>query len=145
MNGDTKRRYKVLLIELGKQSPFIVCGVVLLSYIECLVSLLSCNYAIYESSFILYKPVSWAIADIVEYNLTTVIVLFVISLAIETCKWNKLTILYLLIQLYEKRLFSDIELDLEIIYVIIISNIVLCLFLIRKGATIKYKLKFIKN
>ena len=62
--------------------------------------------------------------------------LFIISYAIETCIWNKLAILYLLIQLGEKDLFSTMEITETLIYMVSTVNIIMCVFLINKGIRI---------
>lgn len=124
---------RIALIELGKVSPFIVCFIVLISYAENLYALANNKYMLFEDSFVLYKPISSFIGDYFEYNLLTILLLVVISIAVETCIWNKLCIAYLTIQLYEKHYFMTIELYEDTIYCIVIVNIVIMLFLLYKG------------
>lgn len=132
-------RARVILIECGKMLPFIVCCIVLLSYVECLLSLVKNDYVYYDGSLVLNKPISWEIGKYFEYNLTTVVILLIISVAIETCVWNKMAILYLTLQLVEKNYFDNIELYVETIYAIVLANIFVCALIIWKGINILVK------
>ena len=126
-------RARILLIELGKMSPFVVCFIVLISYAEDIYSLYTEKFVIYENSVVLNKPISWTLGDYFEYNLTTVVILLIISVAISTCVYNKIAVLYLLVQLVEKKYFITIELYPEYIYAICVTNIIICTFLCYKG------------
>lgn len=83
------RKARVFLIELGKMLPFVVCFVIFISYAEDLYAISFDRYVIYESSYVLYKPISWYLGSAFEYNLITVSLMAVISVAVETCFWNK--------------------------------------------------------
>ena len=124
---------RILLIELGKILPFVVCTLVLISYVESIYSLATQNYVLYDNYLVLNKQISWAVGKYFEYNLTTVVIMLVISIAVETCIWNKMSILYLSVQLLEKEYLSDVELYVENVFLIVIANIVICCFLIWKG------------
>ena len=133
---DIVYKTRVLLIRIGKTLPFIVCGIVLLSYVECWLALITKDYVEYEGYAVLNKPISWMIGKYFEYNLITVVMLFVISVAIRTCKWNKISTFYLLLQLGEKEYFSTVELYPEQVMTIVIINIALCILLCHKGIKI---------
>lgn len=132
-------RARIFLIELGKMLPFVVCFIVLISYTEDLFALTVDNYVVYDGSLVLNKPISWWIGQYFEYNLITVVILLTISVAIQTCVWNKLDILYLAIQLIEKQYFDTIELYPEYIYAICLANIVASGFLVYKGILVLIK------
>lgn len=129
------RKARVLLIEIGKMLPFIICSIVALSYVENLRSLIMTDYVLFDDSIVLNKSISWWIGQYFEYNITTVVILLIISVAIETCRWNKLACLYLGIGLAEKSYF-DFELDIETIYCICIINIIASTYLTYKGIKI---------
>lgn len=129
------RKARVLLIEIGKMLPFIICSIVALSYVENLRSLIMTDYVLFDDSIVLNKSISWWIGQYFEYNITTVVILLIISVAIETCRWNKLACLYLGIGLTEKSYF-DFELDIETIYCICIINIIASTYLTYKGIKI---------
>lgn len=129
-----------LLINLGKVLPFILCFVLLIGYTESIISLVFDNYLNYENYLTLSTPLSFWIALKFQYDYLTLFIITIISFAIETCKWNKLAILYLLMQLWEKDYFFTIELYKEYIYLICIINIIVCTFFVLKGITI-----FLKN
>lgn len=128
-----------LLINLGKVLPFILCFVLLIGYSESIISLTFDNYLNYENYLTLNTPLSFWIALKFQYDYLTLFIITIISFAIETCKWNKLAILYLLMQLWEKDYFFTIELYKEYIYLICMINIIVCTFFVFKGITILFR------
>lgn len=133
MNAIYKTR--VALIRIGKVMPFVVCALLFISYSESFVALETNNYLIWSNYTILNTPISSFIGDYVEYNLPMLLLLIVISIAIETCYWNKLACLYLAFNLAEKS-YLDIELERAQIYAICIVNIIISGFLTYKGIKI---------
>ena len=133
------RFFRVLLIQIAKVLPFIICGIVAISFLENIFSLLFERYAMFDGSYIPYKPISWTISNIIEYDWTTIVVLIILSIALETCIWNKLATIYLCVNLYEKSYF-DFELDIWQIYIISILNLIISAYFTYKGITI-----FLKN
>lgn len=79
------RFFRVLLIQIAKVLPFIICGIVAISFLENIFSLLFERYAMFDGSYIPYKPISWTISNIIEYDWTTIVVLIILSIALETC------------------------------------------------------------
>jgi hypothetical protein len=128
-------RTRILLINIGKILPFVICSIVLVSYFESVVSMYNEDYILYDSYAILRKPVSFFIGQYFEYNLQMLVVLCIISIAIETCIFNKLACGYLGINLLEKSYF-DFELEPTFIYIICIINIAICSFFCYKGIKI---------
>ena len=108
----------------------------MISYGECLYALITCDFVATDDVIVLNKPVSWAIGEYFRYNVPTLFLLAVLSIAIRTCKWNKLALLYLAFQLWEKEYFMTIELYVEQIYVVVVVNIAICVFFIYKGIRI---------
>lgn len=129
---------RIWLIRLGKILPFVVCFIVLLSYTESILSLITNKVVEYDDYYILYKPITFAISSYFEYNIQTLVVLSLISISIRTCFYNKLTCVYLGINLFEKSYF-DFELEPTAIYVICVCNIVVACYLIYKGIKIIIK------
>jgi hypothetical protein len=127
--------FRVLLIRIAKILPFIICGIVAISYIESIMSLCFNLYAYFGECYVPYKPISWAISNVFEYEWTTIIVLSVLSIAVETCIWNKLSIVYLGANLCEKSYFN-FELDIWQIYVISILNLIISAYFTYKGIKI---------
>lgn len=126
--------YKVrkLLVLFAKTFPFILCSVVCLSYLETLVSITFDWYCTYGEYIMPYKPISWFLGDVLTYDWHTIIVAIVLSIAFETCVWNKLSILYLCANLYEKQYFTD-EMTVFAITIVCFANIVVSVFLVYKG------------
>lgn len=129
---------RISLIRIGKVLPFIVCLVASISYFESCWALCTEDYILYDSYVILNKPISFFIGRYFEYNLQMLVVLFVISVAIETCIYNKLACLYLGVNLLEKSYF-DFELEQTTIYIICIINIAVSFYLTYKGIKILLK------
>ena len=125
--------FRVLLIRLGKVSPFLITFIVFISYVESLLALMTNSLAEYNGEVVLYKPLSWSIASYFEYDMYVVALLTILAIAIETCIWNKLALLYLFIQLIEKGLLAHVMLDLWAYYIIVITNALISLVLTLKG------------
>ena len=118
----TIHSFRVLLIRLGKISPFLITFLVFISYVESLLALMTNSLAEYNGEVVLYKPLSWAIASYFEYDMYVVGFLTILAISIETCIWNKLALLYLFIQLMEKGFLAHVMLDLWAYYIIVITN-----------------------
>lgn len=128
------------LINLGKVLPFILCFVVLVGFTESFVALCLNDYSMYDNCFVLNTPISFWIGERFQYDILTLFIIAIISIAIETCKWNKLAVLYLLIVLIERNSFINIELYKEYIYAIVIVNFIVCSLFVWQGIRI-----FLKN
>lgn len=124
-----------LLIRVGKVLPFVVCCLVLISYAEDMVARFREDFVFYNGYYVLSKPISNMIGSVFEYNIQTLFVLTLISVAIRTCIYNKLACLYLGINLLEKSYF-DFELDPLAIYTICLANIAVAGYLTLKGIRI---------
>lgn len=120
------------LIQIGKILPFVVCGIVLISYVEDVYALFRNNYIEYYDGVYLNKPISWFVGNYFTYDIIMLFVLVVLSIAIETCVYNKLACAYLGFNLLEKS-YLDFELEPTTIYIICIINIVITSFLCYKG------------
>lgn len=127
--------FRTLLIRVAKILPFVFCFILILSYCECIVSLCIGSFSNYEPYTIPYKPISWAIAGIAEYGWNTLAILAILSIAVETCIWNKLSIIYLGLNLFEKSYF-DFELEPTYIYIICTLNIIVAGYLTFRGLKI---------
>ena len=86
----------------------------------------------YDSYVILQKPITFFIGQYFEYNLQMLFVLVILSIAIQTCVYNKLACGYLGINLAEKSYF-DFELEPTYIYIICFVNILVAGYLTYKG------------
>ena len=129
---------RIWLIRFGKVLPFVVCFIVMLSYTETTLSLTTNNLVNWGGVLIPNKPISWFISSYFEYNLQMLVVLCIISVAIETCVYNKLTCAYLGINLWEKS-YLDFELEPTTIYIICLANIIVAGYLTLRGIKILLK------
>lgn len=132
-------RMRVALINTGKMLPFLICVVVFVSYAESAFALATNDFLDTDDAIILNKPLSWLIADYFRYNIVTIVVSTILSYAINACKWNKLALLYLATQLYEKEYFLTVELETFSIYAICAINMIVCSYLTYKGIKILTK------
>lgn len=130
---------RVVLITLGKTLPFIICLLVLVSYAETAFSLATNDFVVYGGVLVPRKTISWLIGGYFEYNLQTLVVLCIISIAIETCIYNKLCCAYLGINLYEKYYFANVFISEELCYAVIVANIVVSGYLVYKGIKVLMK------
>lgn len=122
-----------LLITIGKLLPFVLCFVVLVAYSECLYAISVEDYIFYSNFAIPNTPTSYWVADRFEYDWLSVVVLLIISIAIETCCWNKIAVTYLGLHLVFKGYVSDIELEEHAIVCLCVINIIITSIIIYKG------------
>lgn len=126
----TSRR---ILINVGKVLPFAICSIVLLSYIETLYNVCNEQYAFYDGYITPSKALSYNIGRLFEYDIGLVSITLVISIAIETCLWNKATAIYLFFNLSEKYYFANKEVYKEWVCTICVFNILTCTYLLYNG------------
>ena len=123
---------RIWLIRVGKILPFIVCFIVLIYWLESLLCTSTENFVEWGKVIIPNTRLSFFIGQYFEYNLQMLFVLVVLSIAIETCVYNKLACAFLGFNLFEKS-YLDFELEPTTIYIICIINIVITSFLCYKG------------
>ena len=85
-----------------------------------------------------YCHISWIIGRYFEYDFVNLLALIILSISVQTCLWNKLSCLYLGINLLEKSYF-DFEIEPSYIYIICALNILVAGFLTYKGIKILLK------
>lgn len=124
---------RIRLIQFAKTLPFILCGIVCISYIESIYALITQSYVTFGDFYVLHKRFSWLIGDCFVYCWQIIFVEILLSFATETCIWNKLGIGYLCINILERDFFITIELYEEYIYAIVILNMAISGFLLYKG------------
>lgn len=132
-------RSKVVLIQTGKALPFFISLLVMVSYMENTYAMINGNFVFYGGCYVLNKPISHFIGNIFEYDVLIVVVALITSIAVETCMWNKLCILYLALHLVFKHYIQEIELDEYQVYVISTINVVISGFFCYKGIAIWLK------
>ena len=125
-------KFRRLLIRIGKVVPFVLCLLVCSNYTETLLALLTNDYIEWSGVIILNTRLSFLIGYYFEYNVQMLVVLCVLSIAIQTCIYNKLACVYLGVNLIEKSYFN-FELEPTYIYIICITNIIVSSYLIYKG------------
>lgn len=130
---------RVALIRTGKVLPFFICALVLVSYAESAFALATGDFLYYDDMVVPNKPVSWLIGSYFEYNIQMLVVLCIISVAIETCIWNKLACVYLGVNLLEKSWFASHEYEITIYISVCVVNVLVCAWLCFKGLKIMFR------
>ena len=131
MNIILRTRYA--LVRIGKALPFVICFLAIMSYAETVFALATNDLVSCGGNIIPNTPVSWFIGNYFEYNMQTLIVVAIISVAVETCVWNKLACIYLGFNLWEKYYFASVDLYAEYIYMVAVANIIVNAFFVYKG------------
>lgn len=126
---------RIFLIRLGKILPFVVCFIVMLSYIESTFSLCVSDLITWNGVVIPDTTFSFLVGYYFEYNLQMLVVLVILSIAIQTCVYNKMACGYLGVNLIEKSYF-DFELEPTTIYIICFANVIVAGYLTWKGISI---------
>lgn len=133
-------RARFILVELGKTLPFVICIIVALCYAETIISVTTYDYLSFSDGGIaINTPLSFVIGKVFKYDFGLVFVLAILSTALRTCIWNKLCVLYLALQIFERQYFTSTELCENNIIIISVVNIVICCGLILKGITTTIK------
>ena len=133
-------KIRKFLIYIGKVLPFVVCFLMFVNYSETAFALATSDFLMYDGIVIPNTLFSFIVGQYFEYNLQMLFVLVIISIAIETCIYNKLACGYLGVNLAEKSYF-DFELEPTTIYIICLANIIIAGYLTFKGISILTKTK----
>lgn len=120
------------LIRIGKALPFVICAFVMFSYIETTFAIMTDSFVEWGGYIIPKKPITWMISPFIEYNTQTLVILWVLSIAIRTCAYNKCSCAYLTLNMFEKSFF-DFELEPTYIFFICMLNIAISGYLTWKG------------
>lgn len=121
-----------ILIHIGRALPFVLCSLVFASYAEQLLSLMFDRYVEYDGYTYLDTSVTSTIATYIKYDMLGVFVVFIISVAIETCRWNMLATAYLFVNLIEKEIFT-FEFEEWPAFLFLASNMLTSLYFSCKG------------
>ena len=130
------RRAKEVVIRFAKVFPFVLCFIILVSYIDCCFALFARNYMLLDDNVILNTPINFAIARIYEYGIYAISTMLILSTAMETCLWNRMCVAYSAFQYFEKHICARFELSEATICAIILANIIVSGFLVWKGIKI---------
>ena len=129
------RQARILLIRFARVFPFAICVFVIVSYIEAIYSISFSDYSFIASEhcFIPTKHLSWIIGNMYTYNMWTVFVALFLAVCFETCLYNRLSIVYLMLNLMQRRIFLNIEVTETTAIAVSLINIVCAMYLVYKG------------
>lgn len=128
-----------LLVNIAKVLPFAICAIVLIHYTETLFAILSNSFVEYCGCVVYKTPISWFIASYFEYGIFTIAISFILAIAMETCVYNRIAILYLLLNLGEKHYLSAVEIPAMGIIGIALANLSICSLFLFKGYYVTIK------
>ena len=127
---------RIGLIRFAKVFPFVLCFIVLVSLSETLFALILSDFVVFDGGITPNTHFAWFVAEKYEIGIYSVLLAIFLSIAFETCIWNKTSEVYLLAYLKQQVYFPTIELYPEYIYAICIANILICSFFCYKGIRI---------
>lgn len=131
--------FRRFLIRLGKMLPFMLCFIVMIVYVESFFALYTQDFLLYNEHITLNTPISFMIANVFEYDMLTIFIATILSVAIQTCIWNKVALLYLVLHLFSCNYIEARELEPTTIYIICTLNIIVAGYLTYKGIKILRK------
>ena len=132
---------RVFLIRFAKVFPFVLCGIICMSYIESIYALFYENYMALDDCVVLDKPIARFIGERFVYDWRTIVIATMLSFAMETCLANKASVFFACINAWERDYFLTIELEPTTIYLICLANILVAGYLTYKGIAILTKKK----
>ena len=132
---------RVGLIRFAKVFPFLLCFIVIVSLSETLFALVLNDFVVFDGSVIPNTPFAWFIGEKFEIGIYSVLLAIFLSIAFETCIWNKLSDIYLLTYIKQQTYFPTIEIEPMVIYIICLANIIVAGYLTWKGIYILTKTK----
>ena len=81
--------FRKLLIRLGKTIPFVLAFILLVGYVETIYSIITNNTIIDAEDNIIYNmPISFFLADIVYIDWFDVLLVWILCVALELCKYS---------------------------------------------------------
>lgn len=134
MNNPLANAARKTLIRFGKIFPFVLCSIILTSYVENLYAVLTFNVVIVDGIIIYNTPLSFMIGMKFEYDVLFSFISSIISLSVEVCKYNLMAISYIWFNLTERHyLFNNRPYDNEAYYILCLANILVAGYLTVKG------------
>ena len=127
------RMFRRLLIYFGKISPFVICFILFISYVEALYSYATNRFVLYADYVFAQKPISHFIAQYFEYDLLTVFICLIVGISVEACAWNRLATCYLALHIWFKHYIEGVEVEVSTAMVICLVNAIITLILVYKG------------
>ena len=121
------------IIWIGKYAPFFIVAIVTLSNTETVYSILAERYATFDGMVVYYKPISWWIGERFELSIAWIVALFVLSIGVEACVWNRACIAFLAVVLWQKDFFLEHIIDETYFTVVLIVNSMIGVLLVVKG------------
>lgn len=127
------------LIRMGKSLPFILCFIILISYLENIYAIATNDYINYGGCLIYNTPVSFYIGAFAEYDIVFMVAVTIISIAIEVCIYNLIAVAYCWFNILQRYLLWEYgPFDNEIYYIVAIANVAFAAWITYKGISILF-------
>lgn len=131
--------FRLFLVRLGKNVPFILIIALLISNIESTFSYFAERYVDFgDGVLLLDNSMGWFITSYIDYDWLSIIILLSMSYGLKCCWRNKLAIFYLMVNLIEKDIIESGCIDFKYIPYILISNIVVMMIILGLGLNLLY-------
>lgn len=126
--------FRLFLVRLGKNVPFILVIALLICNIESTFSYFMERYVDEGNGVLMLdNSISWFMSPYIDYNWLTIILLLSMSYGLKCCWRNKLAIFYLMVNLIEKDIIESGCIDFKYIPYILISNIIVMMIILGLG------------
>lgn len=108
--------FRRLLIRMGKAIPFVFAFIVAFGYCETIYALANGNMIIdIDGDYIYNIPITFFIGNIVYIDWFDVLLLYILAVALEFCKYNMRAVHFLLLNLLVRTLVEHVYIDESII------------------------------
>ena len=132
--------FRKLLIRVGKIIPFVFAFIVMVSHIETAYAVLNDNIVLDMEGYYTYDvPISNYIGNIVYIDWFDVLLLYILGVALEFCKYNMRAVHYLLLNLAVRTLVEHFYIESSIVVGTAIFMALAGLYCVYSGITIFLK------
>lgn len=127
-------KFRRILINMGKAMPFILVFIVMVSYIETLYAITSQNIVMdYCDTMVYDVPISDLIGNVVYCDWFDVLLLFILSTALECCYRNHLAVALLGLNLIVRAVLENTILESGTLICVCGTMAVLCALSVISG------------
>ena len=131
--------FRLFIVSIGKNVPFILIILLLICNIEGLYSHSMQRYVdVGDGTLMLDNSISWFISNYFSYDCLTIIILASLSFGLKCCWRNKIAIVYLIYNLVQKHIIESMCIDADSIPYILIPNIIVMFIILFLGLHLLY-------
>jgi hypothetical protein len=132
--------FRRLLIRLGKLLPFLFVVILLVGELENLYAIYTDNVVEYEcGQYVYVTPISNFISEYIYIDFMIVLMLYVLCVALELCKYTFRCVHVLALNLFVRKDLETYIFDDSILMLFIYMMIILCVFALYGGLVLLYR------